>query len=782
MIMSNKYQKKMNRQLHRQDGFSLWELSLVILIMIGLFVALVNIMPLIVKRTNVEVDNQALVKLDEQLLGFVAAHSRLPCPASSTNYTGLEDCGLSTGAIPYKTLGLNEDYAGVGSIPIMYAVFRNSTDSADLANITNLFNPTDSHSDVTSLTNINGLDFCSAITNAKASTFSANYAHIVLPNGTTSAVPYVIVTAGSKDADGTSGAFDGVNSTATLDFNAPNTTHNANYDDFVFSRSFDELASTLNCDTAQNSLNLLADAKATHTENVTQAQSLKEAAELAIIITIMQTALGVANTAMAVYNLAIGAALIGVASAALSTAIAACVASLGTACGLVAWAVAGLVATIVGVIAAGVSVGLNIAALVAQTIAIVKTIDVANRAGSTVSVPNPNNSTNTTGTVTSNEDLAADARTQAEEMKKEAADKTISARNSVNSAISMAAIIRNRFFDIRTLTQTLVATNGAVADATFSSNTIAANNQVSTNYNQAVITSNNLSLAKVDADAAVTALGASVTTQPNPPFGPFVTTYPNIDFATVLTKLEATDTKMTLASDNFTLLTNSFGNSITNAINARDRIIAMKNAYPPIVLSNPPNPTAAEAAAIAARDARFVILNDAQAKAQAVIDNLNATTGFNYFDVLNKRNAAVNTRNETQGFINDLVPLPADASPDEVTNRANLLADLNASINRLNIVIANFNAVLSSYGPFDIIPINSLSDNVEIENARIQEALGKVTDAYKSIQGAEQLEESATELENGIGGDNPAPTTTVLTLNSGVDAILEAADSKGVEK
>ena len=36
--MSNKYQRNINRQ----DGFSLWELSLVILIMIGLFVSATN--------------------------------------------------------------------------------------------------------------------------------------------------------------------------------------------------------------------------------------------------------------------------------------------------------------------------------------------------------------------------------------------------------------------------------------------------------------------------------------------------------------------------------------------------------------------------------------------------------------------------------------------------------------------------------------------------------------------------------------------------------------------
>ena len=696
-----------------QEGFSLWELSIVMLIMIGLFVALVNIMPYIVKRDNIEFDNSIVIKVDEQILGFIAAFNRLPCPDSNNN--GLEDCTASSGSIPYKTLGLNEDYAGVGSIPLKYAVFKNTAAKADLTTITDLFNPTDSHGTVTTLNQVNGLDFCTALANGKASTFSSSFAHIVLPNGTMTAVPYVIVTAGLGNADGTGSNFDGRNDTAALDFEAPNKTHNASYDDTVFSKNFDELASTLECDTAQNSLNLLADAKATHTENVTQAASIKSAANDAILITIMQTALGVANTAMAVFNLSEAAGLVGIAAGVLATQIGICIASLGVTCGLVGVAIAGLVAAVAAVISAGVSIGLNVAALVAQTVAIVKTIDVAHRAGSTVSVPNPNNSTNTTGPTTSNTQLAAQARATAEMLKKDAAQKVIAARDSINNARGLAITIRDRFNLLKSDTQAMVNTNAQVNDALFSSFTNAANSQTQTNINQANGAITNLTSGLGNANNAVTAVGAPLSTiDPANPLGPPIVSYPNANFPLAASHLQLADPKITAASTNFTNLNNSYLNTRTQATNAVNRILALKAADPYPTPVNPTAPTAAEQTAINNWNARRAILDNAQNKATAVIYRIDEVF---------------------------LVP-PFDP---------------------------NFNK-------------NIFATWIGTELGRIQAAQGQTTEALKTIQAALDAEASATQLENGTGGANPPPTTTVLTLSTGVDAILRAADAKGVQK
>ncbi len=685
---------KNNLYHNKQDGFSLWELSIVMLIMIGLFVALVKIMPYIVQRENVELDSSIVIKVDEQILGFIAAYNRLPCP--DNNNDGLENCGSNSGTVPYKTLGLNEDYAGIGSIPISYAVFKNSAINADLTTIADLFNPTDSHGTVSTFNQINGLDFCTALANASSSTFSTSYVHIILPDGTMTAVPYVIVTAGTSNADGSGTAFDGRNDTAALDFEAPNKNHTATYDDTVFSKSFAELATALECDTAQNSLNLLADAKATHTENVTQAQSIKESAELAIIITIMQTALGVANTAMAVYNLVLAGALVAVASGSLASAIATCVASLGTACALVGVAIAGLVAAILAVVAAGISVGLNIAALVVQTIAIVRTIDVANRAGSTVSVPNPNTSTNTTGPVVNNSDLAAQARATAETLKLDAANKVIAARDSINNARGLAVTVRDRFNLLKSQTQSLANTNAAVNDALFSSYSNSTNSQTQTNVNQANSAITNLANAKTNADNAVTALGAPSLTG----------TYPNADFPLTKTHLALAEPQMTTAQNDFTNLSNSYLNTRASAVNARNRIITIRNALPPL----PVNATTAQ---INARAAYLAVLLDAQNKAEAVIFRMDET------------------------FSN---PFAAD------------------------------------FGS------NIFATWIGRELGYINAAQGNTTDALETITGALDAEASAVELENNSGGANPPPTTTVLGLSTGVDAILRAADDKGVMK
>ncbi len=601
-----------HNKIVRQYGFSLWELSLVMLIMVGLFVALVNIMPYIIKRDNVHLDNTILLKVDEQILGFIATYNRLPYPDS--NADGLEDATASSGTLPYKTLGLNEDYAGVGSIPLVYAVYRNAAANADLANINNLFNPTDSHGTTTTFTHVNGLDFCTAVNNGASATFSASFAHIVLPSGVTKAIPYIIVSAGLADKDGNLNPFDGRNASVAMDFESVNKIQDGNYDDVVLTKTFEELATSLNCDTAINSLNLLADAKATHVENVAQAQNIKESVELSIIITVMQTALGVANTAIAVYNLALAGALVGVASASLASAIAACVASLGTACGLVAVAIAGLVAAVAAVVAAGVSVGLNIAALVAQGIAIAKTIDVANRAGSTISPPNPNSVTDpNTGTVTSNTDLAAQARATAEMLKKDAAEKVIAARDSINNARSLALTIRNRFTTLKAETQALVNTNAAVGDALFTAQTLSANNQVQTNLNQSNAAIVGLNDGLGDANNAVAAVGAPLSTiDPNNPLGPPIISYPNADFPLAETHLQLAEPDITTASTEFTNLSNSYLSTKTSAINAKNRIIFIRTNLPAL----PINATQAQ---INARNAYLAILDDAEAKADAVI-------------------------------------------------------------------------------------------------------------------------------------------------------------------
>ena len=693
-----------HNKVSKQFGFSLWELSIVMLIMIGLFVALINVMPYIVKREHVELDNSILVKMDDQLMGFIATFNRLPCPDNNNN--GLENCGgsNSTGTIPYKTLGLNEDYAGIGSIPVRYAVFRNSGIGADLANITDLFNPTDSHATVTTLNNINGLDFCTAISNAKASSFQSTFAHIILPDGSTKAVPYVIVTAGLANLDGGTSPFEGRNETNSLDFESANKEHNASYDDSVFTKTFDELASSLNCDTAQKSLNLLADAKATHIENLAQAESIKAGATLAAVIIGLQIVVGIANTAIAVATVVAAGVAVAGASVQMGAAIAACIASFGFGCGAVVAAGIAVGLAAAAVVAAGLSTAANVAALVAQGIALAQVIDVANRAGAVISIPTGSTDP-ATGVTTNYSDLVDTIRAQAEEFKRDAATKVIVSRNSIVNARNLAISIRDRFNVVKGLTQDLVNYNTTVNDIPLSSFTNNANNQTQLNINQANSAITNITSARTDGNNAVNALGTAVSSGI-----PLTITYPNADFPLIQTHLMLAQPKTTATGTQFTDLSNSYLNITTQATNAKNRILTLKAANPFPTPVNPLNPTVAEQAAINVWTVRDAILTTAQGKAQTIID-----------------------------YMNTVINNPLD----------------------LRVIFAIW---------------------IGTELARVIEAQGNTTDALGTITAALDADANADFLEANAGSGIPNPTTTVLTLSTGVEAILIEADKRGVER
>jgi prepilin-type N-terminal cleavage/methylation domain-containing protein len=92
-------------------GFSVLELSVAVAI-VG--VAVVTVLIVISNRTQSEQQHQArsgLAAARTALTSFAFVHSRLPCPARTTN--GKEDCdGAASGYLPFSTLGMVDRSAG----------------------------------------------------------------------------------------------------------------------------------------------------------------------------------------------------------------------------------------------------------------------------------------------------------------------------------------------------------------------------------------------------------------------------------------------------------------------------------------------------------------------------------------------------------------------------------------------------------------------------------------------------------------------------------------------
>ena len=118
-------------------GFSLLEMSLVLVIVSLLLVVLLPLLLGLTKEKRVESTKARLEKVEVALLGFLHSQGRLPRP--DTDGDGLEDSPFSApGAVPYATLGLaqrdaRDDYG----LPLYYDVAEEltSTDPVTLCPI-----------------------------------------------------------------------------------------------------------------------------------------------------------------------------------------------------------------------------------------------------------------------------------------------------------------------------------------------------------------------------------------------------------------------------------------------------------------------------------------------------------------------------------------------------------------------------------------------------------------------------------------------------------------------
>lgn len=376
-------------QLRNEAGFSLLVVAILITLAGGLIAALLSLAPELIKQEQTSEQEAVLPLADRQLTAFAAANGRLPCP--DTTGDGVEDCGAAAkGSLPYRTLELGGAVSVENRVPIKYGVYRNTASNADLAVLVNRFEPTDHDGVAPSppLNNLNVLDLCDGVDNAVAAGYNGAFTNVLNPAGGTSYnVAYAIAIAGRLDKDGVNGPFDLLNGGNTMGFQAPQHTPDSNYDDQVFARDFRGLLDVMNCDVTRRSLDILAAARAVETEVEDLAEAVKDGALFGALMAGVVDLVLVAKTAVGVAAVATAATVLGTASGVLAAEIAACVASLGAACGGVAHGVAAVAAAGVAVAAAAVGVGLNAAAVVRQSIALDMFIDVATRAGGSVTPP-----------------------------------------------------------------------------------------------------------------------------------------------------------------------------------------------------------------------------------------------------------------------------------------------------------------------------------------------------------------------------------------------------------
>ncbi|MDH7942548.1 type II secretion system protein [Pseudohongiella sp. SYSU M77423] len=201
---------------------------------------------------------ESLASGQSQLMGFLRARNRLPCP--DTTGDGQENCDATenttgrpqqVGVLPYRSMGLAQPLMNSDQQAIVYAVYRRPHATAardmDLAVLRNRKEPDLPDNTVTGISN--AVDFCWAVRNAALASNSADYVHTHVENPLSQA--FVLVDPGSADADASGSVTDGPNSPShssqAWGFERPAAQLTETYDDVVLSVGFGQLAARVGC-------------------------------------------------------------------------------------------------------------------------------------------------------------------------------------------------------------------------------------------------------------------------------------------------------------------------------------------------------------------------------------------------------------------------------------------------------------------------------------------------------------------------------------------------------
>lgn len=378
----------MNRlSFQRQSGFTILELVAVLALTGGLIFALAYKTADVAQQRAKQNTAQSLALADQHLREFAAREGRLPCPDSSG--TGVENCGVSKGTLPYRTLGLVAVGYQQGEIPIRYGVFRHSTANADLAVRSNHFQPTNADNTTYAFNNLNSLDFCIGLRNAAQQPSNTSYLYQQSQGFALKPMAYMLAAPGQRDADGINGPYDGLNADSGVGFQAPDTPISPTYDDQTQGRGFDELYSLMRCEVTLRSLDLAANAIAFEEEVIAFAESNAETAKEGVMMGIVGTSISTWNLAQAGAALASASTTLGISSGLLAGVTATCPIPPFLGCALIPVYATAVTSASIGVGLSATALGLSAGAVAGQIAATIMYNNIAKKTGVPETPPNP---------------------------------------------------------------------------------------------------------------------------------------------------------------------------------------------------------------------------------------------------------------------------------------------------------------------------------------------------------------------------------------------------------
>lgn len=236
----------------RQQGMTLIELSLM-LIVLGLITAvMVSLVPSMTRLASVESAINDVSDTQNAIAGFALTTGRLPC--ADANQDGLEDCPAVAGGFPYLTVGIGAPLRNAYGYDYRYVVYarRDNTpmNDAELTKASDRWQPTlvsglPPVAELTAMESITPTDLCRALGVAQASTVNDQSLSLEYL-AASEVVAYVLVNPGQADRNGNGSLFDGVN-TDGLSVEHPLRRSSRDYDDSVSVMRFNQLWEQLGC-------------------------------------------------------------------------------------------------------------------------------------------------------------------------------------------------------------------------------------------------------------------------------------------------------------------------------------------------------------------------------------------------------------------------------------------------------------------------------------------------------------------------------------------------------